>query len=153
MNIQTIDKRIIIEPALLNDDVKKLIKQKIMKEQCTERYGYIIDIIDIISYSTLLSRNDGSNIVNTKVKVNTFTPFIGLCCKSVVNMIFPQCIFAEYMNIKIVIPASELLNFEYNNQVYKKDEFVIKIGDILEIEITNVRYKNKNFSCIGKLKI
>ena len=153
MNEQILEKRIIIKPEDFDKNIETSIKEQIQKFPCSKEYGYIIDIIKIISHESMISRDSAHNVVTVKFKAQTFLPKVGLDVDCVVYMIFPQCIFAEYLNIKIVIPVSELTEFTYENQMFKKDDVIIKIGDALKVEILNTRYKQKNYSCIAKLKI
>ena len=153
MNEQILEKRIIIKPEDFDKNINNVIKEQIQKFPCSKEYGYIIDIIKIISHESMISRDSGHNIVTVKFEAQTFLPKVGLDIECVVYMIFPQCIFAEYLDIKIVIPLSELTEFTYENQMFKKDDIIIKIGDVLKVEILNTRYKQKNYSCIAKLKI
>ena len=155
MEERKINLRLVIKPENFGKDIEKLIKENSMNKDCTKEYGYIIKINKIINWNNMLSRNNGANIINALVQAQTFLPKIGLLMDSIVNMIFPQCIFAEYLNIKIVIPANsnELKDYVYENQIFKNDKNIIQIGDIIKIEILNIRYNNKKLSCIGKLKI
>jgi len=153
MNIQTLEKRIIIKPEDFDKNIETIIKKQIKTFPCSQDYGYIIDIIKIISHESMISRDSAHNIVTVKFEAQTFLPKVGLNVDCVVYAIFPQCIFAEYLDIKIVIPVQGLVNFTYENQMFKKDDIIIKIGDVLKAEILNTRYKQKNYSCIAKLKI
>ena len=147
--------RIVVKPEDFNKNLENLITDVIKKKNCSQKYGYIIKINKIISWQDMLSRNNGSNIVIIKLEAQTFLPKVGLVIDGIVNMIFPQCIFAKYLDIKFVIPANniELKDFTYENQIFKNNNYIIQIGDIIKIEIVNIRYTKKQFSCIGKLKI
>ena len=155
MEEKILEIRIVIKPEDFNKNLQNLITDVIKKKACSEEYGYIIEINKIISWKDMLSRNNGSNIVVIKLEAQTFLPKIGLVVNGIINMIFPQCIFAEYLDIKFVIPANniELKDFIYENQMFKNNDHIIQIGDIIKIEIVNIRYTKKQFSCIGKLKI
>jgi DNA-directed RNA polymerase subunit E'/Rpb7 len=153
MNENMLTKRIIIKPSEFTENITDLIKQKIKNLPCTKDYGYVIDILKILSYESMISRNNGYNIVTAQIKAHTFLPIVGLEIDCIVNMIFPQCIFATFINIKIVIPVSELEDFTYENQQFKNADTVIQIGDSIKVKILNTRFKQKNFSCIAKLKI
>lgn len=152
MNENILKKRIVIHPHEFSENITDLIERKIKNLPCTREYGYVIEIIKILSYESMLSRNNGNNIVTVQIKAYTFLPTVGLDIDCIVNMIFPQCIFATFINIKIVIPVSELENFTYENQQFKNADTVIQIGDSIKVEIVNTRFKQKNFSCIAKLK-
>lgn len=152
MSIKTITIRIVIPPENLNKDITTVIKEYSNEKICFKEYGYITDIIKINSWNSLISRTNGSNIITAIVEANTFLPKVGLTIDCIVTMIFPQCIFAEYIDLKVVIPSSELKNYTYINQMFKYNEKIIKVGDIIKVDILNVRYKKQKFSCIGKLK-
>ena len=144
-----------ISPEDLDKNIKNLIKEQSMQKSCSRDYGYIIDIIKIISWKDMLSRNNGSNIITAQLEAHTFLPKVGLVIDCMVNMIFPQGIFAEYLDMKLVIPACDdvLKNFIFENQMFKNNDKIVKIGDLIKVEILNIRYNKNNFSCIGKLKI
>lgn len=145
-------KRVILEPENFSDDITPLLIKKLKADKyCSEKHGYIIDIENIISFTSAISRINGHNIVDVLFNALTIKPTIGKEFECIVNMIFPQGIFAEYMNIQIVIPASELTEFVYDNQTFFKSDKVIKIGDKIKIRIVNTRYKKHKFSCIGSL--
>jgi len=89
--------------------------------------------------------------VDVLFKAITIKPEIGKELDCIVTMVFPQGIFAQYMDIQIVIPVSELTDFAYDNQTFSKSDKVIRIGDKVRISISNTRYAKHKFSCIGSL--
>ena len=92
---------------------------------------------------------------NLFFKVNCTTkmllPTIGKKINCNVDMIFQHGIFAGFENLKVLVPVSMLNKWEYEENVFKKNQQTIKVGDNILIEITEIRYENCKYSCIGKL--
>ena len=66
-------------------------------------------------------------------------------------MTLPNGILAEFLDIKLLIPASDLEDYEYKNQIFYNDKKVITIGDKLCVNIKDIRYIKNKFNCIGTL--
>jgi exoribonuclease R len=55
--------------------------------------------------------------------------------------------------IKILVPVANMNNYEYNEEtlIFEKEKKVIKVGDIVTVTVTKIKYEKKEFGCIGKL--
>ena len=56
-------------------------------------------------------------------------------------------------NLKVLIPINILKNWKHNHSknIFEKEKKNLKVGDIITIKITDIRYENCKYSCIGEL--
>ena len=148
--------KIILESKYINKDIKNNIQNKIekLKGECTEKYGYIIEIIEIIEImDNKILNNTGDILITVKFKGKILKPKIDMELNAKINMVFNHGIFCEYINLPILIPYTKLKDFEYQDKKFVKGDHVFKIGDNINIVLTDIRYHKKKFNCIASLKI
>ena len=143
--------KILIKPHNFSSNIIHLLSEKLKEIPCNEKYGYILDVVKIISYSHLLSRTTGNNIYTVKFEANTLKPKIDKKLNCSVMMILPNGILAEFLDIKLLVPSSKLTDYEYKDQCFYNDKRVISVGDQICISIKNIRYIKNKFNCIGTL--
>jgi DNA-directed RNA polymerase subunit E'/Rpb7 len=171
---------IILKPSELGN-IKNCITNKLQEKiyTCSREDGYIIDIFNITSYNqNIISRTTSNCLFNVKYNAKVLKPEIGHIYSGIVNTIFPTGIFAEYENIKIFIPASELLTigwiYTINNNtksilsiiglscnsdtdiiessfVNETSEDIILVGSSIQIKINMVKYDDGHYKCIGTI--
>ena len=68
-------------------------------------------------------------------------------------MIFQHGIFSGFKNLKVLIPINTLENWthEHSSNIFKNGKKQISLKDTIPVEITDIRYENCKYSCIGKL--
>ena len=110
--------KVSIKPENFSSDIINLLSEKLVNRSCNEKYGYILDVIKILSYKSLLSRTTGNNIYTVQFKANTLRPKIDKEINCIVIMILPNGILAEFLDIKFLIPASELADYEYKKSMF-----------------------------------
>ena len=146
-----------VEPKYMTSDIHNVIHKKIIDKYtntCSEKNGYVLDILN--SDDIVLSGiNDCTNNLFFKVncQINILLPRISKKIKCTVNMIFQHGIFAGFKNLKVLIPIKTLEGWEHNHSenFFTKDSEKICIDNIINVEITEIRYENCKYSCIGKL--
>lgn len=156
METTVIENDIEISPDKLDFKIKQHIYDELSKNIgiCCKKYGYILEIINIISISNKSISNTSANIIfNVKYTANTLKPSIGNVISCKVNMVFIHGLFLGLHDLKVLIPSKELKNYKFDskkNIYYGKRP--IKKDDIIDVVIQDVKYMKKQYSCIGVLK-
>ena len=161
--IKRIEKEITISPSCLTKNIKshllEALKVRIIEENCSYEYGYILDIKKIISYSKNYISNANSMIVFTIVfEAITLNPTIGSILDGIISMVHTSGIFIEVKSkLKVLILQDKMNDMKYDsiNNTYKSsdDNSVLKPGDKIKVKIIGIRYQDKNISCYGQLAI
>lgn len=146
-----------IEPMYMTSNIYKVILSKIKEKYintCSEKNGYILDILKI-NHIDISGINDCSNNLFFKVdcEIQMLLPTIGKKLDCNIDMIFQHGIFSGFKNLKVLIPINTLENWEHDHSinVFKKGDKKIQVNDPILVEITDIRYENCKYSCIGKL--
>lgn len=114
-------------------------------------YGYIINVKNI------------NEIVDTYI--NDYDNHIIIMCECDLdsinikkNIIIPQCkitmillhgIFLEFNTLNILIPATDLTSFTFKNNIYTREDKTLSVGDKIDVKITDMKYSNQEYKCIG----
>ena len=145
------------EPKYMTNDINNVILSKIKDKYtktCSEKYGYILEIIKL-NQILLSGINDCNNNLFFQVECETkmLLPKIGKKINCKIDMIFQHGIFSGFQNLKVLIPITNLDNwiFDISNNFFKKGSQKMKINDLIQVEITEIRYENCKYSCIGKI--
>jgi DNA-directed RNA polymerase subunit E'/Rpb7 len=155
-----IEKRICLEPELLNKDLKENIFKKmenISINECTKEYGYILNINKLLKIKDSSISSNCEHIFITEFDIKTLKPEIGKEFDGTICMIFVGGIFIIIENkLKVLIPISTIDNFKHDkDQNYfinkKNPKKIIKQGDTLTVKISGIKYSKQNFSCFGNL--
>lgn len=144
-----------IEPIYLVRDIKTYIFEKIKEKyinSCNEKNGYIVDIIsvdDIISNT--ISQINNNVIFSVLCSVVVLKPEKDKNIDCTVNMIFNHGLFVSNHKLKLLIPTSNIKNYTYNSKTnqFESNNNFIKLNDKLLVKITDIKYSNKQYSCIG----
>ena len=160
MNTIDLDLTIELSPDHMNSSINEVLFEKLKEKHegtCTKKNGYIIEILEINKINKNIINDYGNIFFNITCKTKILKPNIGDVLDFSVNMIFNHGIFANLNNLKVLIPNSSLesiYEYEDSNKVYisKNEGSDININDNISVEITDLRYLNKNYSCIGALK-
>ena len=147
--------KVILKPCELGY-VEKSITKKLedMSKICTKEHGYVLTIDKIISYhNNIISRTSGNCIFNVSYQVTTIRPEVGHQYKAVVSLLYKEGIFANFNDIKILVPSIELQEWEYKNSYYQHNvsQDPISIGSWIQVELKIVRYENHTYQCIGTI--
>ena len=138
----------------LKENILNKLKEDIANNICSDENGYIMKIIEIISFEKNIVSRIGYDInFFVKFKCLVLKPAVGQVLNGNVNMILANGIFLKLGGINILIPKSNLKNFEYikESQSFKNNKFEIKIGDEISVILDIIKYEKKTYSCIAKL--
>ena len=149
-----------VEPQYMNNKIRDTIHQKVSEKfvnTCNQRDGYILKIDPKFTIINSGFNDCSSNMffkINTQIEV--LFPKYKSQVECQINMIFRHGIFAGQNELKVLIPDDTISDYKYSEKdscyVHKKDRNLeIKNGMNILVEITETRYENRKFSCIGKL--
>lgn len=156
MNTSEITKKISLEPVYIDHNIKTNIFERIKettKDDCYEDHGYILGIEKVNTITPIYD-----NVFEVKFDANVLKFEIGDKTYAKVCMVFPDGIFLiAFDKQRILVPYSYLTDYTFNtlqsSYIRTKDGKEIKEGDIVNVEITNVKYNRKQFNCIAKLNL
>jgi len=158
MDSVIMERRVCVDNDQLNKNIYSHILTKIKENtvnECTKENGYILDIKKLIRIKdNYISNVNCDTIFLVEFLAETLKPEIGKRFDGQVCMVFPGGIF---LNIKgkqkVLIPISTLNKYTYDNvnKILKKDEKIIKEGDLIKVEITGTKYSKQSFSCFGNM--
>jgi len=151
---------ILLSPEYLHKNIREWILKKASethKNRTVKDIGYIIDICSLEKIETLMiHKNTNEVIVKGTYEADIFYPEKGKIvegCK--VYMIFVHGIFIKYYTMDILIPAKYLDDYTFNEDttsfIHKKNKTIISPGSSINIEITDIRYSEHEFSCLAKI--
>ena len=162
LSMQTVKlrKKIAIEPKYLDSKLKTHIWNHLVslfKNNCTQKYGYILDVHRKVEILTNEVIHNGILSVEIATLVDTLIPEKDQILKGTVCMIFEDGILctetATGTKLKILVPSHNIPTFLYDKEekafVSKKKK--IREGDEIEVKIDLIRYEDKEFNCIGFL--
>ena len=150
MHVNTV-LELLLEPKYLDDNIRyhiiRLLNEKY--KYMSEKIGYILDVITI---KELIKRevDDKGNVNMTMLCVcDVIKPVLNEIVGCAVDMIHINGLFVNFNGIKMLVSKNG--NFEVRDKRCYTKNRVIDIGDMVDVEIINIRYDNKQYSCIGKL--
>ena len=145
---------VILTPAELQTS-RDVITTKLQAKvgSCTKEYGYIlsIDLIDFKSTTNVISRTSGNCIYTVSYTMTTIIPKPEQVYTGRVNLIFIEGIFSTWNNIKIIVPMDMIVGWTFEHDKFTCEDRTIRVGDLIPIKLTNVRYDNNQYQCIGIL--
>lgn len=147
---------IVLRPCQLEnmeENIYKLVRKQI--SHCTKQDGYILEISENISYTPLrISVTTGNVFYTVSYSFQTLLPQEKHIYPSTIDVIFKEGIFTKFHSIRILIPASSLVNWSYNKHencfVNDHTNQTIKQKSIICTRITSIRYDEHAYLCIGK---
>ena len=113
--------------------------------------GYIIKIIKIISFTNVISPVTCNIIFTTKFLAESIILQKGVKLLSSVKMMLGTGLLCQFQDVKIWIPTGKTGGYRYDNGMYIKDDEEINLGDEVQVQLTEMRYEKKSFSCIAVL--
>jgi len=140
----------------INQSIRESIHRK-LSGTCDSVNGYITEVKKEFKItSSKISSIDCSIIFNVEATVMTIKPKINDKYQGEVVMIFEKGIFIDVKNFIKVLISFDSLNekdYKYENltNTFIKDDDVIEIGRLLDIEIQGVKYDKKIYNCFGNI--
>lgn len=145
----------------LKDNINEAITSTIVGN-CSKDEGFYL-CINKITKITPNPMDSASNIsFNVNLNIRCLLPCVGEEFTGNITKIFPIGIYVNVSNMEIMIPAKNILAFEYDptlqNFTSSSSDFskmykpALKIGILICVTISAIRYTNKKYSCIGIFK-
>jgi DNA-directed RNA polymerase subunit E'/Rpb7 len=156
--IQIIKQKVSIDAMYLDKNFKYhiLVKlKKTMEGRCTFDNGYIITVNKIINVgSNTIGSANSLIIFDITYEANTLRPEKGVLLTGKVCMVFKHGIFVDICGkMKVLVPSNFIKGYEYqqdsNSFTFLKS--IIKNDVEVSVDIVDMKYDKKQFSCIGKL--
>jgi len=153
-----IERRICLEPQFLDSNIMNHVFEKVkrsVQNECTKEHGYIIEVTRVVGISDNWISSANSDIVfNVVFEAEVLKPEIGLLLEGDVCMIFPNGILLNIQTkMKFLIPLGSLNGYQFNSlsMCYENGDSKIEKGDVLTVEVVEIKYKDQNFMCFGNL--
>ena len=154
------DRELILTPNQLGKHIKNKIKAKLIEKvqgECTEKYGYLICVIQINDIPNGMIMDTSGNILfNVSFKAIVMKPFEGEVCDGVIESVTKYGIIVSVCPIKSFISKSDFPpNFEYdeNNNTYNSYESgKLEKGTEIRFRIKKLQYDNNGFRPLGTMR-
>lgn len=158
----TLKTSFVVEPKYLNEDLQSTIMTKLKEAVigvCDRSRGYVEEVVEILEYDNYIS-NATSQVIFVVIYVaECVKPNIGdRVLAKVLNVSSDGIFCLIFDKCRTLIPMTKL-HPRYNQTMTKegcienKDknnkEDVIKVGKEILVEIINIRFENKQYSCIA----
>lgn len=157
MSTKSIRRRICIDAKFLDKtNIMDHILQKLRdltKNECSSEHGYILKVIEIEDIiSNKISPATSEIVFEVIFKAKNIKPKIDDIFEGIVCMILQEGILLEVENkFKVLIASSKLKDYEFDKNMFKKGNKIIKKNDIVSVSIKGVDYDKHKFSCYGEL--
>lgn len=137
-----------LHPLLLHK-----VRTRMEQGECTRDNGYLIDVLQLREVLDNKVSYDGSILVHCVFDVVYFKPEVGLELEETVVDVFEQGIFCNLKSrIRTLIPRVSLEWYTYTKQGYTTPQGeTIRPGSKIQLQITQTRYLNGNYSCIARI--
>ena len=156
MEIITLEEKISLHPKYICPDVNKYLYDKLnmdYKNKCLQKSGYILEIYpDFIILNNNIYSSTFSVILDVRLRLKVLKPEIGTKLNVNVLHVLKNGVLTECQSVlKIFIPSTNIknMNFDSLKNCFTDNNTFINRFDIIEIEISKVRYENNKFDCIG----
>jgi DNA-directed RNA polymerase subunit E'/Rpb7 len=152
--MKKIIKNITLNVSYINKNIINSLIQKIKKtftNYCSEKHGYFLKIYDEINILDNFIKND-KIIFKVEIIVDNIKPEKNKIYNGVVKMISPDGLFIIVDNVlNILCCKQSLSDFNYNkkNNTYEKNDDIININDIVQVEVIDLLYNNHKYSVFG----
>lgn len=150
-------KKICIEPKYLSSQLKTRIADRlyeILGNKCSKEYGYVVDVNSDFKIHGNEIGASGNIMIDVECSVKTLKPKKGNIIEGKVFMLFDHGIFIEVLGkMKVLVPIDKTGGYKFDkiSRTFKHKKKTIGVGDILKVEIDQIKYEQKKFSCIGIL--
>ena len=155
METKTIEAWIKINPKYIGSGLDSHVREEIkkqMKNECDEKTGHVIRILEVSKILDNRIQNSSSEmVILVNFTIEVFRPSPDMVIDSVVIAIYPDGVLVEAYDVqKILIPESSYKdNYSFRDNMLTRDNTTISKGDNLKVRLTAVRYDDHCFSCLG----
>ena len=144
-----------LHPKYLNSNIGGNIFEILKNTKiCSESIGIVTEIQKILKIQSIsISQVTKFPIFRVQFMASVILPEKNIITESRITMIFQQGIFLESDYVKFLIPVSELGGYVFNDfsNFFYRDDIILKVGDIINIKILDIKYEKNSFNCIATL--
>ena len=123
---------------------------------CSRQFGHIIKINNIISIEDQYIDRFHSDIhFIVKFEATTLLPTPGLETTGEICMVYEDGIFVNIQSLqKLLIPSCTLSDYNFNasENYFSNGVVILNKNKIITIKITDSKYQDGKFSCLGVFK-
>ena len=155
------DRELILTPNQLGKHIKNKIKAKLIEKvqgECTEKYGYLICVIQINDIPNgMIMDTTGNIIFNVSFSAIVMKPIKGEVCEGVVDTVDNNGIIVSVGPIKTFISKSDFPpNFIYdsnnNNYYTSNDSGKMEKGGEIRFRIKQLQFYENSFRPLGTMR-
>ena len=126
-----------------------------MTGNCSQAYGYILEVKKIISLGeNKISSSNSLPVFNVTYEAIVLKPVNGDIISGIVYMILQNgegIMVNVYDIIQVLIPSLNMKPYIFNSVSWDIPTEKITIGGKINIKIIANKYEKKQYSCIGKI--
>jgi DNA-directed RNA polymerase subunit E'/Rpb7 len=148
METINIKHRMVLPCSGLHRELKRVLLEQLTEDvvgKCVQEYGHIVHVVrihKILHYE--ISRVDSSLIFVIEYVARVLNPRIGMVSRGEICMVYPEGLFVNIQGYqKVLIPSQTLAEVSVDT---------FEVGDMIDVELTAVKYTGNYFNCIGRLK-
>ena len=150
-----------VKPAFLSADLDEHILHRLrgeMEGTCSKEDGYILEVIRLVAIvGNYISSANSDVVMKVEVETKMLCPDLDSVYEGVIDSIIPHGVFVKIGGkMKVLAPFGTMTGFSFNEETQKyqnEQGDVIQLGDVVRVVITNFKYSNQDFKCLGKLKM
>ena len=149
VSLYKINKKLHLDVNKLDSDYKSSLlhlARNLYEKKCTKE-GYVVEVTKVIDViDNTISATTNRVIFDTILEFKIIKPEVGKQIEGKICMLMPGGIFVDVLSImKVFVPIenSDSLEMCYGD--------LYKVGTTIRVEFTQLRYADKNFSCLAKL--
>ena len=149
-----LDTKVIMKPSEITSDLDKFLMETIRTNRQylnSAEHGCIAKVNKIIDHTNIVSSVTSNIVYTVKIEVERLLPIQGLKLLVEIKMLLSTGILCQLYDIKFWIPATKTGGYKYIHNKYVKKDSELQQGDEVQIQILEIRYEKKTFSCIALL--
>ncbi len=149
-----LDTKVIMKPSEITTDLNEFLIETIRANRQylnSEEHGCIAKINKIIDHKNIVSPVTANIVYTVEIEVERLLPKKGLKLLVEIKMLLSTGILCQLYDIKFWIPVNKAGGYKYMNNRYIKGDAELHEGDNIQIQILEIRYEKKTFSCIALL--
>ena len=145
---------VIMKPSEITENLNEFLIETIRNNRQylnSSENGCIAKVNKILSHTNMISPVTSNIHYKVKIEVERLLPKQGLKLEVEVKMILETGILCQSHDIKFWIPANKTGGYKFESGRYIKDDSELLQGDVVQVQILEIRYEKKIFSCIALL--
>jgi len=145
---------VIMKPSEITDQLNEFLIEAIRKNRQylnSAENGCIAKVNKILNHTNIISPVTSNIHYKVEIEVERLLPKKGIKLDVEVKMLLETGILCQLYDIKFWIPANKAGGYKFQHGRYVKDDLEILQGEMVQIQILEIRYEKKIFSCIALL--